>query len=309
MTLLREIRERVKAWDSHFRERLNMSDKSSYVLGHGDPGMERLQLQAKLIEGVSRRLIRECGIGPGMRVLDVGCGVGDMSMLLAEAVGSSGHVVAFDREQRPVDVARERAHKAGLAQIEFVVTSDDALPDRPPFDAVVGRYILMHQPDPTAMLRRVASAARPGGVIAFHEIALRVAAYSSPQVVLFARIGASIETAFRALLPQYDVGERLVGCFGSAGLAEPQLICESIAGTSTSSMLPWLVMTYQTLLPHIERLGLLDKDIGDPRTLLRRLTDEAAAAGAQLVSKPQVCAWPCWHKRAGWQRNGRDAGL
>jgi ubiquinone/menaquinone biosynthesis C-methylase UbiE len=92
-----------------------MSDKSSYVLGHGDPGMERLQLQAKLIEGVSRRLIRECGIGPGMRVLDVGCGVGDMSMLLAEAVGSSGHVVAFDREQRPVDVARERAHKAGLA--------------------------------------------------------------------------------------------------------------------------------------------------------------------------------------------------
>jgi ubiquinone/menaquinone biosynthesis C-methylase UbiE len=76
--------------------------------------MERLQFQAGVIEPVTRRLIRECGIGPGMRVLDIGCGTGDVSMLLAEAVGEAGSVVAFDRETRAIDVAKTRAHAAGF---------------------------------------------------------------------------------------------------------------------------------------------------------------------------------------------------
>lgn len=60
-----------------------MSDAPVYVFGHADPEIERLQLQAGIIAGVTRRLIRESGIGPGMHVLDIGCGVGDVSMLLA----------------------------------------------------------------------------------------------------------------------------------------------------------------------------------------------------------------------------------
>jgi ubiquinone/menaquinone biosynthesis C-methylase UbiE len=67
-----------------------MNVTSAYVFGHADLEIERLQFQAGIIAGVSRRLIRECGIGPGMRVLDIGCGVGDISMLLAEAVGDTG---------------------------------------------------------------------------------------------------------------------------------------------------------------------------------------------------------------------------
>ena len=136
-----------------------------YILGHTDPEIERLQLLAGVIGGVTRRLILECGIQPGMRVLDRGCGVGDVSMLLAEAVGDTGSVLAFDREPRAVETAKARADSAGYRQIEFVVTSDDALPQRPPFDAALGRYVLVHQSDPVAMVRRAATVVRPGGVI------------------------------------------------------------------------------------------------------------------------------------------------
>ena len=45
---------------------------NEYLLGHADPELERLQLQARCLEGLTRRLIKECGIEPGMRVLDLG---------------------------------------------------------------------------------------------------------------------------------------------------------------------------------------------------------------------------------------------
>src|SRR5260370_38417843 len=120
---------------------------SVYALGHQDREIDRLQFQSRIIEPVTRRLIRECGIGPGMRVFDIGCGAGDMSMLLAETVGETGRVVAFDREARVIETAKAKAIAAGYRQIEFVGTSDEAFPERrPAFDAAIGRYCLHHQP-------------------------------------------------------------------------------------------------------------------------------------------------------------------
>src|SRR3954471_21651332 len=107
-----------------------MDATTAYVLGHADFEIERLRFQAGIIEPVTRRLIRECGIGPGMRVLDIGCGAGDVSMLLAETVGETGRVVAFDREARVIETAKARALAAEYRQIEFVVASDEAFPER-----------------------------------------------------------------------------------------------------------------------------------------------------------------------------------
>ena len=73
-----------------------------YFLGHENEEIERLKLQATIIGGVTRRLIQDCGIRSGMSVLEIGCGVGDVSMLLAESVGPSGVVLAIDRERRAI---------------------------------------------------------------------------------------------------------------------------------------------------------------------------------------------------------------
>ena len=67
-----------------------MSDSPHYTPGLGNSELERLQLQARCLEGLTRRLIRESGIRAGMRVLDLGSGPGDVAFLVAEAVGPSG---------------------------------------------------------------------------------------------------------------------------------------------------------------------------------------------------------------------------
>src|SRR5690242_14757635 len=121
-----------------------MSQTTDYVLGHSDFEIERLQIQAAVLANITRRLISECNIQSGMRVLDIGCGADDVSMLLAEAVGPSGLAVAIDREARAVETTRSRAEAAGHHNIEALVATDDVIPVATPFDAALGRNVLPH---------------------------------------------------------------------------------------------------------------------------------------------------------------------
>jgi SAM-dependent methyltransferase len=226
-----------------------------------------------------------------MHVLDIGCGIGDVSMLLAEAVGATGSVVAFDREPRAVEIARARALAAGYRCIEFVVASDASFPAQNGFDAAVGRYILPHQADPVAMIRRAAAAVRRGGIVAFHEPASAVCGRTFPRLDLYETAERRLNAAFRATLPQIDVGGRLFAHFVAAGLPPPDLISESIAGGPESPLWRLFAMNYRIMFPHIARLDPALTQADDPSTLAEQLVAAAVAARAQIVSKPQSCAW------------------
>jgi SAM-dependent methyltransferase len=92
---------------------------AGYVLGHSERELDRLTAQARFIEPITRRFFVEAGIAPGMSVLDVGCGAGDVSFLAAELVGESGEVVGVDAASEPITLARSRAtlyvHECTLA--------------------------------------------------------------------------------------------------------------------------------------------------------------------------------------------------
>src|SRR5258708_19789388 len=70
---------------------------TGYALGYTSTEHDRLIRQAARIEPILERLFRQAGIGPGQRVLDLGSGVGDVSMLAARLVGPSGEVVGIER--------------------------------------------------------------------------------------------------------------------------------------------------------------------------------------------------------------------
>src|SRR5262249_18712519 len=114
----------------------------------------------------------EAGLLPGMRVLDFGCGVGDVAFLAAALVGEMGQVVGIDRSEEAVQTARARAAAMGLRHVEFRCADDLGLTSQfsaGSFNAVVGRLVLMYQPDPIACLRRLSTMLRSGGIAMFHE--------------------------------------------------------------------------------------------------------------------------------------------
>lgn len=98
------------------------SAESDAGLPGGDPGYalprareeyDRLGRQAAFLGGTTERLFRAAGIGPSMRVLDVGSGAGDVALLAAELVGPGGSVIGVDVDDAARAVVRGRRCGAG----------------------------------------------------------------------------------------------------------------------------------------------------------------------------------------------------
>src|SRR5882762_433508 len=142
---------------------------SDYALGYTNAEYDRLIRQAARIAPITERLFSEAGIGPGQRVLDLGSGMGDVAIIVARMVGSSGEVVGIERDASSIARARARVAEAGLCNVSFTQTDVNEIVGDRLFDAAVGRFILMFLPDPVSVLRSVYKLLRPGGVLAFQE--------------------------------------------------------------------------------------------------------------------------------------------
>jgi len=104
-------------------------------------------------------------VRPGERVLDVGCGCGDTSLVLADTVGSTGAVVGVDVSSPMLAVARRRA--AGRSQLTFTEADASRASLPGPFDLLFSRFGVMFFDDPPAAFTHMRTAMKPGGRLAF----------------------------------------------------------------------------------------------------------------------------------------------
>ena len=86
-----------------------MNRQTDYPLGYSPEESQRLAEQAALVSKFTSDTLQRAGLAPGMDVLDIGCGVGDVAMLAAEIVGEAGSVLGIDRAASSVETARQRA--------------------------------------------------------------------------------------------------------------------------------------------------------------------------------------------------------
>src|SRR3954452_15686687 len=148
-----------------------MSERD-YVLGTEAEEIARLGLQhrvwrPRMLDGWAR-----AGIGPGMKVIDVGAGPGFAATDLAEIVGPGGRVVALERSDRFAAAARARAARLGLANL--VEREQDVWETG--FGAGIAdaswcRWVLSFVTDPARAVGHIAAALKPGGFAIFHEYA------------------------------------------------------------------------------------------------------------------------------------------
>src|SRR5258708_8933798 len=261
--------------------------RCDYALGYRNAEHDRLMRQATRIAPYTERLFREAGIGPGQRVLDLGSGVGDVSMLLARIVGSSGEVVGIERDACSIARAHARVEDAGLRSVSFTQADVMEFVSDKPFDAAVGRFILMFLPDPAAVLRSLAALVRPGGVLAFQEPSWLPFLALASRLPLWSQVVSLIHEIFLRSGVHVEMGPDLHRIFQEIGLPAPNVFLEIPVGSDLafSRVIPEVL---ESLIPLAKQHGISLEAAGDFATLANRVQTEIVSAKAMVGWGPQV---------------------
>jgi len=266
-----------------------------YLLGHAENELRRLDLQGALYRETTRRAFVDAGVKPGMRVLDVGCGTGDVTLTAAELVGPGGHVLGIDRGVEAIAAARAKAEALGVGHVTFEITELEDFERTGDFDAIVGRFILMHQKDPASVLRHLLRSVRPGGVVAIVESwmeLLRTGGHSQPHSLLYDEIVRWKSAVVGGAGADLNSGGRLRTTFADAGLEDVECRLEAlVAGGPDTPYYEYVEESVRSMLPEAARLGLEGFTEASARGLADRLRDEVARSRGSLLAWPVVAGW------------------
>jgi ubiquinone/menaquinone biosynthesis C-methylase UbiE len=145
---------------------------TSYVLGDSDKETERLNIQSVLFENETIRTLNLAGIKQGMRCLDIGCGLGQTTLLMSKLVGKSGNVVGLDINKDNIKACRRKTHHND--NVDFVAAdilrNTTILRDFSPFDLVYSRFLFQHLHSPKKALLQMSKLTKDNGVIVIEEL-------------------------------------------------------------------------------------------------------------------------------------------
>ncbi len=262
-----------------------------YMLGQTHAEHDRLNRQGRLISQITRHFLDEMDLRPGMRVLDVGSGVGDVALLAARMVAPDGDVVGIDLDEAALQRACHRAGEEKLSNLHFHACDFQDYTNNNLFDAVVGRCVLLHQHDPASALTFAARNVRSGGIVAFQEPCFSQG-FSLPKLPLFDQVIGWLHRMVQDSGLDSDIGLRLPFIFATAGLPVPKLTFEMLVDCSPNSEIaPFVADTVRSLLPRLEELGIAASAHVQVETLVERLHKEQAELGSVVGVMPLMGAW------------------
>ena len=263
-----------------------------YVLGNHPEELARLDRQAAAIERPTRMLLQTAGLAAGMRVLDLGTGLGHVARMAAEIVGPTGEVVGVDRSADALAVARDRTLAAGLDQVRFHEGDVTTWRGDARFDAIVERLLLFHMADPTAVVKHhvEANLGRDGTFVAIDfDIG---ASRAEPPTPLPDTALDWILRAFRAAGARPTIGATLGRILESAGLGDVRTFgVQGYLAPHDPAGPALLAGVVRSLSPTIVQHGIATAEEMDLPTLQERIAAAIRDADAVILPPTVAGAW------------------
>jgi ubiquinone/menaquinone biosynthesis C-methylase UbiE len=266
----------------------------AYVMGRTEAEAQRLMLQSRIYDRLTRCFLADAGLTTGMTVLDVGSGAGDVALTAADLVGPSGRVIGVDLNPAVLETARERAAAEGRDNVEFVTGDCRTAVLTDEFDAAIGRFVLFYTSDVTETLRAVADHVKPGGIVAFAEADFNtVLGYlqAGPEGVNRSAWQWGIRGFASAGIPT-AMAAPLYRAFLAAGLSAPQMALQApFCGAGERDGFAWHAASLRSGLPMLEQYRIVTAEQLDVETLAARLRAEVLETGFPLILLPVITVW------------------
>lgn len=228
-----------------------------YIMGRTSAEYQRLRLQAKILEPATRRILQQIGLQPGMRCLDVGCGPGEGMRLMGEMVSPSGHVTGLDVDSKLGREMLEILRATAKGQFAFIEGNIEEIEDiaGQPFDVTFARLLLIHLPDPIAVLRKMYKWTKPGGYIIIQD-------YDCRTIDIYPKLESWTEFE-RVWFGVCDkggrdarIGHKLPAHFVEADIGSPDGTDVFAMVTSLEQANPMIQGVYRSVLPRALQFGL-----------------------------------------------------
>jgi SAM-dependent methyltransferase len=249
-----------------------------------EQNLERQRLLARAIEPFTNRLLDAIQLRPGSRCLDLGCGIGGTTGLIADRIGPRGECVGIDQNAALIEVAR--GGFSGDPRIVFRAADASRLPFVDgEFDFVFTRYLLVHLKEPASLLREMVRVARKGGVVAAQEPDMLFQC-TYPDSWAYQRLGDIFTKLFanaaagRKLASLFRLAEcNPIGTMGAIGLDE----------SDGSTFKRLYRLTIEAVRPALVQGGILNETAFDSllKELLRVENDESILC----IGHPVIAVW------------------
>ncbi len=264
--------------------------RTEYALGNTEFEDERLAWQSERFDPLTERFFRDAGVTAGQRVLDLGSGAGHVAMLTSRIVGPSGEVVGVERDAGSIARARVRIAESGLTNVTFTQSDVNNISRSDPFEAAVGRFILMFLPDPVRVVRSISQLVRPSGVIAFQEVSWARFLKRCANWPLCFACASLIHDTCQLTGAHTEMGPAIISVYREAGLPPPTVSTHVLLGNA-SDLTRWLVDLLRVLRPESEQVNLSLAKLGDLDTVHERLMAELSNVDGTVGGPDLVGGW------------------
>jgi SAM-dependent methyltransferase len=242
------------------------------------------------IMGFTERLLMDAGIRKGMRILDVGCGSGDVSFLLSDLIDRQGEIIGVDHDPQALAVARQRSAARGQPAVTFLQHDLLELPDSiGTFDVIVGRRVLMYQRDAIETIHALSRFLKPDGVVVFQEHDTTMVPASLHPFPLHEKAQRWIQEMIAREGADLHIGFHLHGLFTRAGLRVESVRAECLVQTPDT---PYhLGDIVRACLPRITALGVASAAEVGIETLQQRLDEERSGSPDIYIGDMMFGSW------------------
>lgn len=211
-------------------------------------------------------------IAKGMHVLDVGCGMGDLTFLASQLTGQEGQVTGIDMSDMMLDMAEKRKEEKSCGQVSFRKMNLENVSELPEkYDAIIGRRILMYLPQPEKVIEDLKKILAPGGIMIFQESDAMGTVFNH-EMPLQEKVQDWIWETVKKENGNIHIGSEMYGMFKDANMEVLEYVSENILQTADSeSDLAWVA---KMMKERITKYGIVTESEMGLETLEERLKEE-----------------------------------